>query len=334
MNLSYRLKNQEDLLDANHQIAKQQFVLQSYQFYKNVDVIKSTDKLKVLENNDLKLSVSADKNIFTFDKKSGWLSQINMHNQNMLVEGSAVTPNFWRAPTDNDMGANLQNVYKTWRNPTITLESFELIQKNEVSVKTTHRISETKALMNTIYQLKSNGDLVVSVDFNADDTALVSNLFRLGLQMQINEPWNNIEYYGRGPFENYSDRNTASFIGLFKQSVDEQFYPYIRPQENGNKTDLRYLQLKNNAGQGIQIESNQAFSGSALHYSQDLLDEGKSKDQRHSNELEKSKNIYLNLDYKQLGLGCVTSWGALPLFKYRIPYKDYKYQFVIKSTFY
>lgn len=332
LNISYKLKNQEDLLGANHQIAKQQFILQSYKFFNDVDVVKSTDKLKVLENNDQKLSVSADKNIFTFDKKSGWLSQINMHNQNMLVEGSAVTPNFWRAPTDNDMGANLQNVYKVWKNPSITLESFELVQKNEMTIKTKHRISATKALINTVYQLKSNGDLVVSVDFNANDTALVSNLFRIGLQMQFNEPWKNIEYYGRGPFENYSDRNNASFIGLFNQTVDEQFYPYIRPQENGNKTDLRYLRLLNNAGQGIQIESNQAFSGSALHYSQDLLDDGKSKDQRHSFDLEKSKNIYLNLDYKQLGLGCVTSWGALPLFKYRIPYKDYKFQFVIKST--
>jgi beta-galactosidase len=173
---------------------------------------------------------------------------------------------------------------------------------------------------------------MVTESMTTDPTANVSPMFRFGMRMAMNKEFDRIEYYGRGPGENYCDRNNASFIGCYSQTVDEQFYPYIRPQETGTKTDIRRWSQLNRGGKGLEIIAAAPFSASALHYSIETLDDGIEKNQRHSGELTPSPLNYLCLDKAQIGLGCENSWGAIPREEYLLPYQDYSFKFLLKPV--
>jgi beta-galactosidase len=153
---------------------------------------------------------------------------------------------------------------------------------------------------------------------------------RFGMNWILPEGFETIEYYGNGPVENYQDRNYAAPAGIYKQSVAQQFYPYIRPQENGNKTGIRWFKIMNNKGKGLLIQSDTQLSMSALHFFDNDLDDGDMKHQRHSGELKPRKQTQLHIDLIQMGLGGIDSWGNWPLEKYRLPYKNYTYKFVVK----
>jgi beta-galactosidase len=146
------------------------------------------------------------------------------------------------------------------------------------------------------------------------------------------QDFDRIKYYGRGPLENYSDRNSSTDLGIYIQTVDEQFYPYIRPQETGTKTDIRWWQQMNMGGKGIRFTAESPFSASALHYSIESLDDGPEKDQRHSELVPQVDYTNICIDKVQMGLGGVNSWGALPLEKYRLPYGDYEFSFLIEPV--
>ena len=158
-------------------------------------------------------------------------------------------------------------------------------------------------------------------------------MFRFGMQMQMPESFSSIEYYGRGPIENYADRNHSTMLGLYNQKVADQFYPYIRPQETGTKTDIRFWRQLNNAGNGLEFVSENPFSASALNYSIESLDDGFDKQNSHSPEVAKVDYTNLLIDKVQQGLACENSWGAIPLKQYRIPYADYSFTFLMKPVF-
>ena len=156
------------------------------------------------------------------------------------------------------------------------------------------------------------------------------DMYRFGMQMQMPKQLDQINYYGRGPIENYADRNNVTDIGNYKQTVAEQFYSYIRPQENGSKTDIRWWKQMNKGGNGLMFISEAPFTASALHYSIESLDDGTKKEQRHSEFVQPVDYTNLCIDKIQMGLGCVNTWGAVPLEKYRIPYADYEFSFIMK----
>jgi beta-galactosidase len=152
------------------------------------------------------------------------------------------------------------------------------------------------------------------------------------MRLKLNGSYDNLSYYGRGPWENYSDRNTASFVGEYSDKVMNQYTRnYIRPQESGYKTDVRWLTLKNDKGQGIKIVGQQPLGFSALNISTEDLDPGKTKAQRHPSDLDLNSKeaVYLHLDYKQRGLGGDDSWGRLPHDPYRLLDKQYSYSYTI-----
>ena len=157
-------------------------------------------------------------------------------------------------------------------------------------------------------------------------------MFRFGMQMPMPKSFDRVEYYGRGPVENYADRNHNTFLGVYRQSVDEQFYPYIRPQENGNKTDIRWWRVTNAGGTGIEVVSDKPFSASALHYTIESLDEGVAKHQMHSQEVPEADLTNLLIDARQSGVGAKDSWGALPLPQYQMFYDDYSLSFIIRPV--
>ena len=247
---------------------------------------------------------------------------------------SSLTPNFWRAPTDNDFGANLQHKYAIWKNPELKLTSLKhAIENDQAVVRAEYDMKPMGGKLFLTYIINNEGAVKVTQKMIADQNQKVSEMFRFGMQLRMPLAFNEIEYYGRGPIENYSDRNHATRLGIYRQTVEEQFYPYIRPQETGTKTDIRWWNLLNIGGNGLQFVAEAPFSASALNYTIESLDDGSNKDQRHSPEIKKANFTNFCIDKVQTGLACVNSWGAIPLDKYRLPYQDYEFSFIMSPVF-
>jgi beta-galactosidase len=158
-------------------------------------------------------------------------------------------------------------------------------------------------------------------------------MFRFGMQLQMPGEYDEVEYYGRGPVENYIDRNSSEFIGVYNNKVADEYYPYVRPQESGNHTDVRWFRVKNRQGRGLEFYSNAPMEASALNYLTEDLDDGPVKDKkigRHSGDLIPRQQTQVHIQQRQYGLGCVNSWGAIPRPEYRLPYKDYDFTFVVR----
>lgn len=335
LNVKYIQKTSKNLVPAGHVVAKNQIVLKGYDASdvkfeniaeKNIPVIAPVAN----DENVNCLEVSGETFNIQFNKQNGFMDSYCVNGTQMINEDAQLTPNFWRAPTDNDYGAGLQNKYAVWKNPEIKLVSMKHESVNDmIVVSAEYDIASVSAKLYLTYTINNQGAVKVTQKMVADKSAKVSDMFRFGMQMPMPESFENIVYYGRGPVENYIDRNHSTDIGIYSQTVTEQFYPYIRPQENGTKTDIRWWKLFNEEGKGLMFVAEKPFSASALHYTMESLDDGSEKNQRHSNEVVPSKLTNLLIDKVQQGLACVDSWGAIPRPEYRIPYDDYEFTFIM-----
>lgn len=336
LNVAFKLKNTETLLPAGFAVAQQQLSVREYKAPENLltekKIAHDYTPAPVVEDNDSYYLIVKGENFhIDFERRSGYLSLYDVNGLSILDEGAQLTPNFWRAPTDNDMGAGLQKKYLAWKNPEIKLTSLEHATENSLVVVTAkYDMPTVSAKLTLTYRINKEGAIEVTQSMTTDKNAKVSNMFRFGMRAALNKNLSNIQYYGRGPIENYADRNNSTNIGKYAQTVDEQFYSYIRPQETGTKTDIRWWNQTNKGGNGIQLVGKAPFSASALHYTMESLDDGLEKDQRHSELVPQTDCVNFCIDKVQMGLGCVNSWGALPLDKYMVPYQDYEFTFVIK----
>lgn len=335
LNVTYKLKAAETLMPAGSTVAYDQLTIRPYtakalelknQKASNLDIV-----VPVIKDNDHNyLIVEGENFIIEFNKHNGYLSRYEADGMQLLNPGAQLTPNFWRAPTDNDYGAGLQHRYAVWKNPGLKLTSLkQSIENEQAIVQAEYEMKAVKGKLFLTYVINNEGAVKVTQKIEAGKEEKVSDMFRFGMQMQMPENFNEVEYYGRGPVENYADRNHSTLIGKYRQTVAEQFYPYIRPQETGTKTDLRWWRVLNISGNGLQFVGDAPFSASALNYSIESLDDGVQKDQRHSPEVAKAPFTNLCIDKVQMGLGCVNSWGTLPLEKYRVPYQDYEFSFIL-----
>ena len=331
LNVTYKLKAAETLMPAGSTVAYDQLTIRPYtakalelknQKASNLDIV-----VPVIKDNDHNyLIVEGENFIIEFNKHNGYLSRYEADGMQLLNPGAQLTPNFWRAPTDNDYGAGLQHRYAVWKNPGLKLTSLkQSIENEQAIVQAEYEMKAVKGKLFLTYVINNEGAVKVTQKMEAGKEEKVSDMFRFGMQMQMPENFNEVEYYGRGPVENYADRNHSTLIGKYRQTVAEQFYPYIRPQETGTKTDLRWWRVLNISGNGLQFVGDAPFSASALNYSIESLDDGVQKDQRHSPEVAKAPFTNLCIDKVQMGLGCVNSWGTLPLEKYRV-IQDRQYQ--------
>lgn len=336
LNVAFKLKNTETLLPAGFAVAQQQLSVREYKAPENLltekKIAHDYTPAPVVEDNDSYYLIVKGENFhIDFERRNGYLSLYDVNGLSILDEGAQLTPNFWRAPTDNDMGAGLQKKYLAWKNPEIKLTSLEHATENGLVVVTAkYDMPTVSAKLTLTYRINKEGAIEVTQSMTTDKNAKVSNMFRFGMRAALNKNLSNIQYYGRGPIENYADRNNSTNIGKYAQTVDEQFYSYIRPQETGTKTDIRWWNQTNKGGNGIQLVGKTPFSASALHYTMESLDDGLEKDQRHSELVPQTDCVNFCIDKVQMGLGCVNSWGALPLDKYMVPYQDYEFTFVIK----
>lgn len=335
LNVSYVQKITEHLLPAGHVVARNQIVVRPYEApeMQLANVAQSNIKVSqpvVNDENSNCLEISGESFNIQFNKSNGFMDYYEVNGTAMIKEGAQLTPNFWRAPTDNDYGAGLQKKNAVWRNPEMKLLSLNHdVVDGMVVVSAEYEMKSVSAKLNIEYTVNNVGAVKVTQKMISDKSAKVADMFRFGMQLVMPESFEKIIYYGRGPIENYSDRNHSADLGIYNQTVTEQFYPYIRPQENGTKTDIRWWKLLNNEGKGLIFVSESPFSASALHYTIESLDDGEQKDQRHSFEVEPSPLTNFLIDKAQQGLACEDSWGAIPLPQYRLPYGDYEFTFIM-----
>lgn len=338
LNVSYKLKATETLLSAGTTVAYDQLSIRSYKAPElKLENIQTTNLAitmpSILDNDRYYLIVKGEDFSMDFNKQNGYLCRYDVDGMQMMEDGSELTPNFWRAPTDNDFGASLQHKYAVWKNPELKLTSLKhAIENDQAIVRAEYDMKSAGGKLFLTYIINNKGAVKVSQKMVADKSKKVSEMFRFGMQLRMPATFNEIEYYGRGPGENYSDRNHAARIGKYRQTVEEQFYPYIRPQETGTKTDIRWWRLLNISGNGLQFVSEAPFSASALNYTIESLDDGADKNQRHSPEVEKAQFTNFCIDKAQMGLACVNSWGAIPLEKYLLPYQDYEFSFIMSPV--
>ncbi len=338
LNVSYKLKNREGLLPAGYAVAKNQLTLVPHKAaamdLKNVEQSNIATAAPVVQENDWTyLIVTGDAFRLEFNKHNGFLSKYDVNGQNFIKEDEALKPNFWRAPTDNDFGAGLQRKYVAWKNPEMKLTSFnQRTENNQVVVEAAYDMPAVSAKLNLTYVINNEGAIKVTQKLTADKDAKVANMFRFGMQMPMPRSFETVEYYGRGPVENYSDRNHCADLGIYRQSVAEQFYSYIRPQENGTKTDIRWWKMLSPSGSGIEVVAEAPFSASALHYTIESLDEGWNKQNWHSPEVEEADLTNLCIDKVQTGLGCEDSWGRIARPEYQVPYGDYEFTFILSPV--
>ena len=337
LNVDYKLKNAEPLMQKGQTVAYQQLTVKPGTLALQ-DATAKLPSLKVKDSKrDTLLSVTNDAVNIQFNKVSGFMVRYTVADRQLLGEGGVLRPNFWRALTDNDMGGQFQKDNKVWKNPTLNLVTFhaEKVKKPQpcVVVTAVYDMPDVKAQLTLTYHISGDGRIKVAEQLKTDKDAKQPDMARFGMVMQLPYEMERSAYYGRGPIENYGDRKLSQRIGIYNQTADEQFYPYIRPQENGLKSDVRWWNQTTAQGKGMRIEAVEPFSVSALHYAIEDLDEPKpAKGQRHSTQVPKSKYTNLCIDGAHTGVGGANSWSnwGLALPKYRVPYQDrtFTFQFV------
>ena len=354
-NIQYKLDKDNDLMKAGEIVAHQQFILQDYQFADLAKFQQAQGDVKIEEHSAYTV-ISANGADYTFNRSNGFLSYIDVNGQAMMEDGYQLKPDFWRAPTDNDHGAGMQTRLRAWHHPQLRLRDFktEKVGANVV-VSAEYEVVLTRGFdrggrggnrenrdankeergaqnpkLSMKYTVTADGRMIVDEKLDVDENAEQKpQLLRYGMEMQMPGEFKNIEFYGKGPQENYCDRKDFANIGVYKQKVSEQYWGYVRPQESGNKTQVRWWKVVDLQGRGLRFESNEPMECSSLPYLTDDLSIGEQKGQHHSGDLVERKFVSVHIAQKQMGMGCVNSWGAWPRQEYQTTYKDYQFQFAI-----
>jgi len=318
-----------DVVPQGHEVAREQFKLGQAKYFSNA-TLKTSGVVKVSDEKD-RIVVKAAGVEVLISKLSGLIEVFKFADKKYFIQNP--TPNFWRAPTDNDFGNEMGSISNVWRTAgkNNSLKSIVVTEESgKTIVKADLYLRDVAADYQLVYTMDGEGALSVNVTYTAGSNEL-PEMPRFGMIMSLPKSLENFSYYGRGPWENYVDRNNASQLGIYNSKVCDQYVPYTRPQENGYKTDLRWLTLTDNSGKGIRIEGLQAICASALQNRPEDFDPGLSKKYRHASDIIPNRDeVILSIDLAQRGVGGDNSWGALPHEQYRLKAKTYSYGFVIK----
>lgn len=347
LQVAYRLKQDTPLLKAGYAIAEQEFELTDYAWPSVAQVLqaqpmhalsavnKNTAKEKVTKEEQLAcLTLQAAGTSVTINKATGFVDYIDVDGKPMLEKGYSLRPDFWRAPTDNDYGANLQQRFAVWRDPQFKLTALtDTLTVFCRQVTAQYEIPAAEANLTLTYTLTPTGKLLVKQALSVNPQAKAKPyLPRFGMTLVMPGDYNRINYYGRGPIENYWDRHASTFLGVYDQAVADQYWPYIRPQESGNHTDVRWWSVyAPETEEGLTFSSPAPLEMASLPYLTSDLDDGADKyvHQSHSGDLTPRPFTVVHISWKQMGLGCISSWGGWPRPEYRLPYADYKFSFII-----
>ncbi|WP_291101220.1 MULTISPECIES: glycoside hydrolase family 2 TIM barrel-domain containing protein [unclassified Flavobacterium] len=318
-----------EVLPQNFEVAREQFKIGEDRYFAKAAEAGETPNVK--EDKD-RITLSAAGVEVEISKHSGLIQQYKSKGEHFFNQ--LPIPNFWRAPTDNDFGNNMQVKSNVWRTAgkNVSLNKIEIKEESgKTSVVANLYLNDVASDYTITYTMNADGSLTVLASYKAGTNQL-PEMPRFGMIFSLNKELDNFDYYGRGPWENYVDRNTASLTGIYNSKVADQYVPYTRPQENGYKTDVRWLTLTNNSGNGIRIEGLQPICVSALNNYPEDFDPGLTKKYRHTNNITPRKEVIVCVDLAQRGVGGDNSWGALPHEQYQLKNKEYSYGFVIKPN--
>jgi beta-galactosidase len=342
LNIKISRSDEWNYVPENHVYATAQFKLPA----EGKPVVAKRDELAVLQTNTVnkRLEVSGTDMKLVFDLEKGRLESYTYKGKELIRKGPE--PDFWRAPTDNDYGYDMDKKLGVWK------------KAGERTVVTKANISQpelSKVVVTFLYDIPGNDGQKIagySTSYTIFGTAdvLIKNQFsklsdnipeipRMGMQMQLPEEFMNLKWLGRGPHENYADRKTSAEVGLYESTVADQYVPYIRPSENGYKTDTRWLTLTDENGTGILVSGNPLICFAALNNTHDDFESpGKLSQYRkdaksantHTIDIKPRDLVNLNVDLGQMGVGGDDSWGAMIHPQYRLLDKKYEYSFRIR----
>jgi beta-galactosidase len=316
-----------EIIPAGHEVAREQFAFTENNWFS--PIVAGSGKPTVTNQNNV-IKVEAGKVVLNFNKRSGSLDSYTVNGKRLIEQGPEI--NFWRGPTDNDFGNNMQHKSNIWRNAGENKRvAKEIAVKEEgsaVSITVQYQLTDIASDYTMTYTINADGALKIEAEYTAGSNAL-PEMPRFGMLFTLPLAMDNFSYYGRGPWENYSDRKFSSFVGAYQLKVSEQEMPFVRPQEFANHTDVRWLTLTDASGQGIRVDGLQPLSVSALNNRPEDFDPGLTKKQQHPKDVFKRFNVTLAVDLVQRGVGGDNSWGALPHQPFRLMDKTYKYGFVI-----
>ena len=319
------------VLPAGHVAAWEQFALPGTLDVAKTAIPQQAQLTKKTE--DGKLTIASKDFAVSFDQKSGWLSQYNFKGLDML-KGS-LQPHFWRAPTDTDIGNSMQIRCAVWQDPLrlARLDSFIVKELGYLTqITTVHYLRTLNAFYRVNYEVYPDGDVKVNVFMKAGNNNL-PEMPRFGMRVLLNEDFNNVSWLGRGPFDNYQDRNTAAAIDLYSMPADSLFHPYPRAQESGYRTDVRWMSLRNAKGAGLMAVAASTISTGVLHFDMNKLEfDRHATENNHGGSMANDPLIWWNIDYKQMGVGGDNSWGARTHAQYMLPYNDYSYTFTLRPV--
>ena len=334
LNVCFVLKRSQPLMQRGQVVAYNQLTVLESPRHQVATRATTGKTVKVVnKKNEPAITLSGRHFSVQFDRKTGFMTQYVADGKNLLAAGGSLKPNFWRAVNDNDMGAGVQRKYAVWRNPALNLVSLTVNNKLK-SVRAEYDMPDVKARLVLNYVVRPDGSIDVTEQLTADKSADVPPMFRFGMVMQLPYQMDNSEFYGRGPIENYADRKSSQTMGIYRLTADEQFFPYIRPQETGTKSDMRWWNQTDRTGEGLRVMADAPFYASALHYDIQTLDEGMDKAQRHSPDVKKSAFTNLYIDLEHAGVGGVNSWdmNAIALPQYRVNYGDKTFNFTLSPV--
>ncbi len=328
LTVRYQLRERQGLLNALHEVAADQLVLREDDPAARFAAAAPAGTLRIAGR-----TISGEGFSIGFDPESGFISSYKLRNVELLA--GPVRPNFYRAATDNDLGVRQTGKYpdsRIWATTEPQLAGFTLTSgKNEVRATADYTLPAVSAKLRLSYVIAADGSVRVCEAMTADPTRKdVAELMRFGMAFETPEMFDAVEYYGRGPMENYADRSGAAFVGHYAQRVAEQFHlEYASPQESGTRGGLRWWRLTDPTGFGIEICSDRHFSAAAIPYSIPQLDNGSPEYVRHPGDLVPDGRTHVSIESVQSGLGCINSWGRQALPQYRLPYQDYVFNFRI-----
>ena len=318
-------------IPAGHEVAREQMVQTPYGFAPTTPAAGTLS----IEKTNTAVAFKAGDISGEINLQTGGINHYSIKGKN-IKDGFFPEPYFWRAPTDNDFGNDFTNYARVWTSAHTrrTVKSAQAGEQTAEGLPLTivYHLPDVNAEYTLQYLIQNDGAIKINATLNLPDNSKAPELPRMGMRFALPANFNQVQWYGRGPWENYNDRNSAAHLGLYHLHTDDGWErTYVRPQESGYRTDARWIKLTNAEGVGLQVEGAQPLSFSAMAQLTEDFDEGTVKKNRHVTDIVKRRFVTLHVDLAQRGVGGDNSWGAETHDEYRLLAKKYSYGFTIRA---
>lgn len=324
-------KEESLLIPSAHSIAMEQFPFCVPDKKLESDKLEGDDNLKLKENGDVIMLTGRNGFSISFSKSTGFVNSLKYNSKELMIKG--FTPNLWRPLTDNDVANGTLERCGIWKNVEEDMQLLKFAVNREkgkyVQITSGYKLEKQHSSLEITYCVTSEGEIKVSMNFVPGEVPL-PEMPRFGIYFVVTDEYENFAWFGRGSHENYADRKTSAPIGIYESTVWEQYHPYIRPQETGNKCDVRWLSFQDSTEKGILIKGEKPLSASAWNFSQDDIDYiPYDIERKHGGSIEKKEFIRINVDNAQMGVGGDNTWGAQVHPEYTITPNPMSYSFTI-----